>query len=695
MIYATKEISNKIHFDSFPYNKALIAHDFPNKVNDDTPRLVTSSIGLYSHDDLPELQKTTFFSYLFGEKYTHCVILSQSSQKLHTSSLWVLCEANNEADVREGLAMIYRILVPLLQNGMVYLSQDLLDGVIVPSPVAPDNLGTIIVEMMEFNPRGHPDWTSVVEATLASPFSTKSCKRNMSILIERRGQIEDSVDLHTAARQNKSNSIRRMLIKKASVQAFNIPENVIDGEDPCSASDQQEIFDVIDPKSQDTPLYVSVEKGYVKSSMFFLLGGANANFVHPASGNTCLHLAAKQCSLQVIKLLLIFFADPTIENRNGETPLDMVSPECAEYDKILSLFQEIEYLKKQYELLPTDPVPISSEEGQYLLSLDGGGSRCVSEIQMLVAVEKRMEELNPNCKPFISHFDYVAGTSGGAFHALALVYNKVTLKNERALTANGSVYAEGSSPSVKTKGVETLLKNTLGDVRVMADVVSPRCIVTATLANTIPPKLHLITNYGESRDGQLGPKERKIWETARISSAAPTYFMSYDHFIDGGLMANNPTVDAIVEMNDQSMKLNGQPLKLSCVLSMGSGQDKPIDINNIDVSGQSSADPIRCIVEKVDGYKNLMTLIISQVTQAEGQDIARAKTLCDLSGGTYYRLVAPVYDKAIALDTSDPIDLIQPMFDSFLFTCRNFQLVDSIARKLLSNPRLYKETTCN
>ena len=721
MTYTVREISKTV-FASFPYDKALLSHSYPIPGNENiSPDGVTrfhNCLGLYKLDDLPELQKTTFFSYLFGEKYTHCIILAQLKE-LH-AVVWILCETASEPDGREAFTMIYQTLLPLLHNGVVFLSETLLDAIIVPSPAPPDKLSTIILEMMECNPCSHPDWSSVVRGLTDStaqeslfekggnickpnaigitPYDTASNHTNCAQRLKNALQIEpqgsstmprlcfDSVDLHITARENKSDVIRKALISKVSIES--IPEYT-DGENSPSSC-QQEVFDidVIDVKSQDTPLYVSVQKEYIKSSLFFLLGGANPNFVHPVSGDTCLHLAARQGSIILIKLLLIFYADPTIQNSNRKTPLDLL-PHIPEYDKIMSMFQEIENLDKEYKLLPTDAVKLTPNEGQFLLSFDGGGSRCISEVQILIAIEKRMKELNPNCKPFISHFDYVAGTSGGAFHALVLVYNKATLKNDRALNVNGATYSDCSSMYEKTKNVERLIKNTLGEVRVMADVATPRCIVTGTLANTIPPKLHLVTNYGEPRDGQLGPKERKIWEAARISSAAPTYLMSYDNFIDGGMMANNPTVDAIVEMNDQSMKENNQPLKLSCVLSLGSGQTKPIDIKNIDVCGRSYG--ITGFAEKVDGYKNLMTIIISQVTQAEGQDIGRAKTLCDMSGGVYYRLVAPV-DVVIPLDTSNPIDLIQPMFDSFMFTCRNSQLVDSIARMLLSNPRLHKET---
>ena len=46
-----------------------------------------------------------------------------------------------------------------------------------------------------------------------------------------------------------------------------------------------------------------------------------------------------------------------------------------------------------------------------------------------------------------------------------------------------------------------------------------------------------------------------MWEAARSSGAAPTYFRAFGHFLDGGLMANNPTLDIMTEVHQHNLGL--------------------------------------------------------------------------------------------------------------------------------------------
>lgn len=53
----------------------------------------------------------------------------------------------------------------------------------------------------------------------------------------------------------------------------------------------------------------------------------------------------------------------------------------------------------------------------------------------------------------------------------------------------------------------------------------------------------------------LSLAEQLVWRAARCSGAAPTYFRPIGRFLDGGLLANNPTLDAMAEIHEYNKTL--------------------------------------------------------------------------------------------------------------------------------------------
>ena len=82
------------------------------------------------------------------------------------------------------------------------------------------------------------------------------------------------------------------------------------------------------------------------------------------------------------------------------------------------------------------------------------------------------------------------------------------------------------------------------------------------------------TYGGPPDDGQKGPDERHIWEAARATSAAVPYFHPFGKFIDGGFIANNPTVDALVDMQSYFTKRQSK-VNVKAVISLGCGYVPP------------------------------------------------------------------------------------------------------------------------
>ena len=49
--------------------------------------------------------------------------------------------------------------------------------------------------------------------------------------------------------------------------------------------------------------------------------------------------------------------------------------------------------------------------------------------------------------------------------------------------------------------------------------------------------------------------EQLVWMAARASGAAPTFFRAHGRFLDGGLVANNPTLDLMTEIQQYNAAL--------------------------------------------------------------------------------------------------------------------------------------------
>ena len=112
----------------------------------------------------------------------------------------------------------------------------------------------------------------------------------------------------------------------------------------------------------------------------------------------------------------------------------------------------------------------------------------------------------------------------------------------------------------------------------MSDIKYPKLMVTALMADRKPVDLHIFRNYVQASE-ILGivtastnrriptptPDEQLIWRAARATGAAPSYFRAFGRFLDGGLIANNPTLDAMTEIHEYNMALRSVSRKSEAI----------------------------------------------------------------------------------------------------------------------------------
>ena len=433
----------------------------------------------------------------------------------------------------------------------------------------------------------------------------------------------------------------------------------------------------------DTPLLLAVNKGHFEAALSLLLGGADPNVINSTSGDSPLHVAARRGNTNIVKALAVFDADLDAKNKAGDTAVALAKKFGADSECYRLLEELVVESTRPYsdesELQPTSP-------GPYLLCCDGGGVRGLVEVVLLHELERHMRLLyGSEYTALVDYFDWVAGTSTGSLVLASLVYKKMSiaeLKKSYFHFKDAIFHGVRPLPASETNRVA---KDDFGDIQVLSDVVRPRVIIPTTIGNELPPVLHLMCNYGEARQGQKGPAERKVWEAVRASSSAPTYFPAFeDKFLDGGLMANNPTLDTMAEVLKDS-KTAGQPLQLGMVVSLGTGVAAGQSLSDISIPHIHWWD-LPEMVEAVRAALNFLKVMISQLTNSDGSEVERATAWCVAMATPYIRLSPPI--SHISLNEVDNRKLIGMMFSALVYSRKNKEQLRKVAKRLGNRPKI-------
>ncbi|VDK47983.1 unnamed protein product [Cylicostephanus goldi] len=321
-----------------------------------------------------------------------------------------------------------------------------------------------------------------------------------------------------------------------------------------------------------------------------------------------------------------------------------------------------------------------------LLSLDGGGIRGLVLIQMLSELESKF---GPE---FLASFGWLAGTSTGAILALALSQGKtIPFCRSMYFRMKDEIFLGVRPYNADT--LDAFLRSEFGENTTMADVTSKRVMVTTCVANVCPPQLHLLRSYqlevSEEENAKLGfspPKNHFIKDTARASSAAPTYFPPFDKkYVDGGLLANNPCPQLLmdVQLVNTSLKMankDDQCYHVGCVLSLGTGRVPQAMVDSLELTVPKSfiefatgfQDKLSLIshlknllldqVRKIHPTKSLWTWFFPfQIGRADGAAVDCSRAWSHSMSVPFFRY-SPQLSSAIDLDETDDIKLINIMW---------------------------------
>lgn len=239
-----------------------------------------------------------------------------------------------------------------------------------------------------------------------------------------------------------------------------------------------------------------------------------------------------------------------------------------------------------------------------ILSIDGGGIKGIIPGQVLIHVEKLIQDLLGDSNARLAdYFDLIAGTStGGILSCLYLVPDKDNNPKRPKYSAAEAVdlYLE--------RGDEIFDRSTWQKIRSAAGIADEKYsadeledalndfIGDTRLSELLKPCL--ITSYDIRRRrahffNQIDAKKDKghdfyVRDVARATSAAPTYFechrlKSFNNItyplIDGGLVANNPSLCAYAEARNMKTPSGQDTPKVWTakdmrILSLGTGSSK-------------------------------------------------------------------------------------------------------------------------
>lgn len=244
-----------------------------------------------------------------------------------------------------------------------------------------------------------------------------------------------------------------------------------------------------------------------------------------------------------------------------------------------------------------------------VLSLDGGGIRGYLTTRILVEIEKYLDTQTKDPKPLGKRFGLIVGTSTGGLIALALAIGKTAEEIcEFYETAGPEIFSKPAiydrekkfrweaffwraktrffRPKFDSQVLKALLKAKLFGDKKLSDIKNddPQVAVTSVALDTGMLRKHA-SNYFPLHAGR---ESETLVDIALATTAAPTYFAvakEVEHstdLVDGGLVANNPAMIALIDACKMLAKKGGPPkpereyatnVKM---LSVGTGQVKPL-----------------------------------------------------------------------------------------------------------------------
>ncbi|XP_078475640.1 uncharacterized protein LOC144736862 [Lampetra planeri] len=456
-----------------------------------------------------------------------------------------------------------------------------------------------------------------------------------------------------------------------------------------------------------TPLHVAARAGALSAVIALLANGADIDARDEAHGDTPLHVAIKsilqnmsdshsssgiidhlQNLCTVVKALVLFSADLTVENKDGHSVWDLAADVHAGgvKDQVLSLLRHGEAYARASA--PTqvsglnDSGAAADEDGKAsvtggsgdgggaapvlggggrVLCMDGGGIRGLVLARILDFLWRKN-----NRRSLAGLFDWVAGTSTGGILAIAIALGFQPPKIMGTYLQLKDKVFRGAKPHSTIK-LKEAMRSVFKNVN-LGSTTHPRVMVTSTKVDIFPVDLMLFTNYKHPEAEKHGDSpglpdlidhrmsDLPAWQAATWTSSAPFLFSPIYDLVDGGLLANNPTMTMLAEIyyNSRGLKSKEPGLdepSLKVVLSLGTGKKPRKEV------GPPFPD-CKCELMFSKQRNKMLHCITSSLTFTEAHHLKAAAAWCQTVNVPYFRK-NPEFEDLVEIDEADDTKLLQ------------------------------------
>lgn len=223
----------------------------------------------------------------------------------------------------------------------------------------------------------------------------------------------------------------------------------------------------------------------------------------------------------------------------------------------------------------------------YIASFDGGGVRGLASLEFTLKFEEHMKKMDNTFKIY-EFFDMFAGTSAGGILAGLIAYGKMEMSDISKVygtKALKEIFKQScwdrvfgrfqDKPVYDGKAKTRILKEALGPVKFNDPIPGTHVVI---------PTFDLVHR---ARIFYSGDPENGNITAANVidaTSAAPTYFpgvrIKDSICVDGGIIANNPTMCAITQAKKILAK-RGTPERNIVVVNFGTGSyQREVNLND-------------------------------------------------------------------------------------------------------------------